>query len=546
MLSDFVRQSLFGRTVYHLSGHKYFSYKEEAPDYVIPEKYLVGENLAKGGFANKDAANGSESSSISSEKTLQEDQKILVDWDGDDDPENPYNWPVKYKVFLIGQICSLTTAVYMGAGIYTPGLDEIMAEFEISQTVATLPLSLFVIGYGIGPMVFSPFSENAIFGRTNIYLATLLIFLILQIPTALSTNIAGLCILRFLAGFFASPCLATGGASTSDVLSMAYVPIGIATWSVSCVCGPTLGPLVGAALIVAEDWRWTFWFLAMTSAFALVMFTFFLPETYSKTILLRKAKRLRAITGNQNITTEDEIKNSGMTLRQVAIETLYRPLEVSIVEPVVLFINLYIALVYAIIYLWFECFPILFVGTYDFTLVELGLAYLSLLVGTVLACFIYVITVRQVFTKRMLRGDEIFPEIFIPFAIIASVLMPIGIFILAFTGTKSIHWIAPLFGAAIFGAGAFMTFQSLFNYLGMSFYRFLASVFAGNALFRSVIAGAFPLFGKALYDNLATDKYPVGWGSATLGFICVAAIAIPVTFYLNGPRLRARSKYSGP
>lgn len=108
----------------------------------------------------------------------------------------------------------------MGSAIYTPGIDEIMEQFNISQTVATLPLSLFVIAYGIGPMVFSPMSENAIFGRTSIYVVSLFIFFILQIPTALVNNIAGLCILRFLGGIFASPCLATGAASVGDVISL--------------------------------------------------------------------------------------------------------------------------------------------------------------------------------------------------------------------------------------------------------------------------------------------------------------------------------------
>ena len=38
----FIRDSFFGRIVYHVSGHKILGYKEEKPDYVIPEKYLNG------------------------------------------------------------------------------------------------------------------------------------------------------------------------------------------------------------------------------------------------------------------------------------------------------------------------------------------------------------------------------------------------------------------------------------------------------------------------------------------------------------------------
>lgn len=89
----------------------------------------------------------------------------------------------------------------MGSAVYTPGIEELMHELGVGRVVATLPLTLFVLGYGLGPMIFSPMSENAIFGRTSIYIVTLAIFVILQVPTALVKNIAGLCILRFLGGF---------------------------------------------------------------------------------------------------------------------------------------------------------------------------------------------------------------------------------------------------------------------------------------------------------------------------------------------------------
>ncbi|CUM53621.1 unnamed protein product [Debaryomyces tyrocola] len=78
----------------------------------------------------------------------------------------------------------------------------------------------------------------------------------------------------------------------------------------------------------------------------------------------------------------------------------------------------------------------------------------------------------------------------------------------------------------------------------MSFPHYVASVFSSNGLVRSLFGGAFPLFGKPLYDNLATKQFPVGWVSSILGFISLSMISIPVFFYLNGPRLRARSNYS--
>lgn len=52
--------------------------------------------------------------------------------------------------------------------------------------------------------------------------------------------------------------------------------------------------------------------------------------------------------------------------------------------------------------------------------------------------------------------------------------------------------------------------------------------------------GAFRFFGWPLDLNSKTARLALAWGSPVLGFISVDMIAIPVLFYLNGRRLRAR------
>ena len=70
---------------------------------------------------------------------------------------------------------------------------------------------------GIGPLVFSPLSELPRFGRNIPYVVTFALYVILAVPTALTESFGGLLFLRFLQGFFGSPCLATGGASMQDM-----------------------------------------------------------------------------------------------------------------------------------------------------------------------------------------------------------------------------------------------------------------------------------------------------------------------------------------
>ncbi|EGW30874.1 multidrug resistance protein 7 [Spathaspora passalidarum NRRL Y-27907] len=542
MVPTLIRDSFVGRLAYQLSGHKYFSYPEEHPDYIVPEKYLSEGKVSD--FDKVEIDEGVPSnSSIDSEQAKPQDENIIVTWDGDDDPDNPNNWSFSKKAFVIFQVSFLTTSVYMASAVYTPGIEQIMEEFQIGEVVATLPLTLFVLGYAIGPLIFSPLSENAAFGRNAIYIYTLAIFVILQIPTALVHNIAGLCILRFITGVFASPCLATGAATVADIVPIPYIPVGLAAWSVGAVCGPSFGPFFGSILTVKGGWRWTFWFICIVAGFSLVFLSFTFPETYAKTLLYRRAIRLRGVTGNQRITSEGELENRNKTARQIAIETLWRPIEVFIMEPVILMINLYIALVYSTWYLFFEVYPIYFQGVRGFTIVELGCTYLATIIGVVITASIYIPTVRQVFTKRIFSGKGVQPEVFMPIAIVGAICMPVGLFIFGWSATTHTHWIGPLIGGAIFSAGGFLIFQTMFNFIAGSFI-YVGSIFASNNLFRSLSAGCFPLFGRPLYNNLATKEFPVAWGSSLLAFITVAMIAIPVLFYLNGPKLRARSKYA--
>ena len=108
-------------------------------------------------------------------------------------------------------------------------------------------------------MFLSPLSEIPQFGRTSVYIVSLLIFVLLQIPTALSKNLGALLPLRFLAGFVGSPALATGGASLVDMWTDEWRAVVIGLWGLAAVCGPVLGPVIGGFAVQAEGWTWAIW-----------------------------------------------------------------------------------------------------------------------------------------------------------------------------------------------------------------------------------------------------------------------------------------------
>lgn len=88
-----------------------------------------------------------------------EKDPYIVDWYSDDDPENPLNWSLVKRTWVTFCLCFLTFSVYMGSSIVTPGLEEFAMEHNLGISPAALSISLFVFGYGLGPMVLSPLSE---------------------------------------------------------------------------------------------------------------------------------------------------------------------------------------------------------------------------------------------------------------------------------------------------------------------------------------------------------------------------------------------------
>ena len=78
---------------------------------------------------------------------------ILVDWYTDEDQANPQNWSTGKKVLVTAQICAYTFSVYIGSSLYVASEPAIMEKFHVGDTAAALGLALYVLAYGIGPML---------------------------------------------------------------------------------------------------------------------------------------------------------------------------------------------------------------------------------------------------------------------------------------------------------------------------------------------------------------------------------------------------------
>ena len=85
-----------------------------------------------------------------------------------------------------------------------------------------------------------------------------------------------------------------------------------------------------------------------------------------------------------------------------------------------------------------------------------------------------------------------------------AILLPVGLFWIAFTSYPSVHWIVPIIGSVPFGMGILYSYTSTLTYLVTAYRPIAASVLASNSFVRSCFGAAFPLFTQVMYDTLGT------------------------------------------
>ncbi|KFG84071.1 putative MFS transporter [Metarhizium anisopliae] len=510
-LEILLRDSLFGRLINFASNGRFFSYNKSR---ALTDKDVPSSDPQR---------------------------VILVGFVGADDPDIPQNWPTLARTVAGLNVMLLNFSFYAASAIFTPSISGIEEAFGASTAEGTLGLSLFVIAYGIGPLFLSPLSSLPTLGRSPVYVLGCLAFCLLNIGMALAENLQTVLVLRFLGGFIGSTPISVGGASLMEIYRPTEVPYAIALYAVSGVCGPILGPILGTLVIKRwKTWTATLWLLSGITGFTTVSVFFFLPETLSSNILLRRAKRLRAQTGNSAFQTEAEIESPRENLAIRIFKDMGNDLKLAFSDPVILFVNMHTMLLYGVLYLWFEFFPFVFDGIYHFTAVQQGLAFFGILVGAAVSVVAYVLWLYFSYQPRAADVNIVVePEDRLVPGQVGAICIPICLFVFAWTSRASVHWIVPIIGTAFFAPGFYLTFQSVLNYLGESYPRYLASVFAGNTFFRSSFGGALPLAAPRMLNSLG-----IGWASSILGFISVAMVPLPFILQRYGKRLRSWSRFA--
>lgn len=208
-----------------------------------------------------------------------------------------------------------------------------------------------------------------------------------------------------------------------------------------------------------------------------------------------------------------------------------------LLEPILACVTLYLALVYGILYLTYEAFPMSFRKVRAWNKAGVAtLPFLGILVGVFLGLALIIILTKTRFVRRLKEHGSVVPEERLPPMIIGGIMLPIGLF--WFGWASHTHWFAQVVAAVPIGLGIMVIFMQGLSYIIDMYLMFANSALAAQTLVRSLLGGAFPMFSLHMYGKLGVD-----WASSLLGFLTVAMIPFPILFYVYGAKLRSMSRY---
>ncbi|KAJ7064994.1 multidrug resistance protein 4, partial [Mycena amicta] len=449
------------------------------------------------------------------------------------DPRNPRNWP-KCKKWCTAAIVALYMFVSpLSSSTMAPGEAQIAARYGITnQSILAMTLSIFLLSFGIGPLVLAPVSQ--LVRRKWVLHIGNFFSILFHLGCAFAPNTATLIGFRFMAGLSGSAPAACGGAVVSDLFCERERASAMALYSLGPLLGPVLGPIAGGFIAQRVGVQYVYFTLAGATTFAGLVGIPFLRETYAPLIKLRIAAAARSVDDPEKASQLVEKPRNVSGKLRFLWNNFNRPVYLLTHSFICFTLSLYMAFIY---YLFFVTFNGFFTKTYGLSTGISGLMYAGLGAGFVLAT-----SCGAKFSNALYQhlsdknGGQGEPEMRIPPIFVGSFFVPIGLLWYGWSAEYKLHWIMPVVGSSIFGFGMMTSFLPIQLYLVDSF-KYAASALSAAFLCRSLLGFSFPLFGHEIFDKLGYGK---GFTMLAVFAICLG-IPFPVFIYYRGAALRARS-----
>jgi multidrug resistance protein len=418
-----------------------------------------------------------------------------------------------------------------------PALADIGRDLRIeSLPERQFTLSIFSLGYAVGPLFLTPFSER--YGRVWVAQLSNLWFLIFNTVCGLSKSSSQLLLFRFLAGLGSSTTASLGAGVLADCYQSENLGTAAAIYSALPILAPVIGPIIGGFLAQHTTWRWIFYAVSSWDVVVQIITFFLMPESYAPLILQRKLQSLQRDGDTRGLYVTHQINHP---LRDTLRRSVVRPLRLLLTQPLIQTLAVYLGFLNGVSYIVETTFPTLWTTKYRESESLGSLNYIALGVGAVVGAQICSYANDKIYQRLSARNGGLgSPDFRLPTMLLGALIVPIGMFWYGWSAEKSLPWIMPDIGGVIFYAGFLMGIINVHMYVIDFYGSNSASAMAAVSLIQSLFGGVFPLFGEDLYDVLG-----YGWGNSLIGFITLTlGLTALALLWRFGGQIRDWSTYA--
>lgn len=465
--------------------------------------------------------------------------------------QSPFAWTTARKSTTLLTVYAAALLAAYSAGGYVMASGPLRAAWSVTDTEFNLGITLFVMGFGVSPMILAPVSEA--YGRYWVFVLSGVVFFAGTLGCAVTRSLAGMLVSRLVTGCGASVFATLTGGVVSDLYHKEDRNTPMALYSLSIMLGTGLGPLVSGVAVDRLGWQWIFYIQLITTGSITGAILLWFKETRGNVLLKRKCDALTALYASRASHEAEAASQSPPSLLfqpqgdqrpNISLQVIYRsfafPMRLLGTESVVFWFSVWASFAWAILYMQFASISIVFKDVYGFSNTQVGAVYVAVIgaaiIGTVLA-YLQQPVMRWLWPESDKNAT---PEGRLLSPGFQSILLPVGLFWFGWTARPGTPWISPALAVGSCTMGIFSIYLAVFNYLADTYHRYSSSAQAAQSMCRNIFAGIFPLFTAQMMRSLTYR----GAGSL-LGGIGLLLTAIPWLLSFYGHRIRARSPFAG-
>ena len=171
----------------------------------------------------------------------------------------------------------ITLAGTLAMHMFVPALPDAAQQLDASSSQAQLTITVYIIGLGLGQLIYGPLSDSL--GRRPMLIVGLSLYTVAGIGAFFAPTMEALIALRLLQALGGCAGLALGRAVVRDTASPGTTVSKLALLNLMVMVGPGVAPAIGSYIDSLLGWRAIFAALALMGGITLLGVCLLLAET---------------------------------------------------------------------------------------------------------------------------------------------------------------------------------------------------------------------------------------------------------------------------